>query len=322
MAPCINDAMKRMADEENQFAVMKASECYKEEMKKRINKIMPNERGLEKYHTDCMDEAMKILKDIVVVDDGDIFHRKTAECFEDNLKRFKSYVERDSLDRCRRSLKQLDMKIQQNIREKKYAHVRGYSEYMEDIKTLADKFIEQEYYLGPMTKAALQEYMDTKVEEEQLVYEMVKDKLDAESECQLHRLSSSSVPMLRKFADVTEGEQSVEKKALESFEKLESDGRKSIGSQYLENLKMKTQEIEQAKAELSEDDIYYKKLVAECDIWDNIYKQAKFAKNQKLIPSEDIPFNPREAKRQENLKLKSKGYGLKKAHANPECQII
>ncbi|XP_052776052.1 guanylate-binding protein 1-like isoform X1 [Mya arenaria] len=280
MAPCLNDAMKKMAEEENQFAVFKASECYKEEMKNRINKSMPNERGLEKYHTDCMDEAMKILKDIVVVvDDGDIFHRKAAECFEDNLKRFKSYVERDSLDRCRRSLKQLDMKIQQNIREKKYAHVRGYSEYMEDINTLADKFTEQECYLGPKTKAALQEYMDTKVEEEQLVYEMVKDKLDAESECQLHRLSSSSVPMPRKFADVTEGEQSVEKKALESFEKLESDGRKNIGSLYLENLKMKTQEIEQTKAELSEDDAYYKKLVAECDIWDNIYKQAKFAKN-------------------------------------------
>ncbi|WAQ94980.1 GBP4-like protein [Mya arenaria] len=319
MAPCLNDAMKRIADEENQFAVLKASECYKEEMKKRINKSMPNERGLEKYHTDCMDEAMKILKEIVVVDDGEIFHRKAAECFEDNLKRFKSYVERDSLDRCRRSLKQLDMKIQQNIRERKYAHVRGYSEYMEDINTLADKFIKQECYLGSKTKAALQEYMDTKVEEEQLVYEMVKDKLDDESECQLRRLSSSSVPIPMKFADVTEGEQSVEKMALESFEKLENDGRKSIGSQFLENLKMKIQEIEQAKAELSEDDAYYKKLVAEYDIWDNIYKQAKFAKNQKLIPSEDIPINPRQAERQES---KNKEKGLKKQPANPVCQII
>ncbi|WAQ94973.1 GBP4-like protein [Mya arenaria] len=177
MPPCLTDATTLMAAEENRFAVRKASECYQEEMKKRINKHMPNDKGLEMYHNDCMDVAVNKLRELVVLDDGDIFHRKAAQCFENHLKRFKSIVERDSLDRCRKSLDQLDKKIQRKIRENKYAHSHGYSEYIADINTLTDEFKKQERYLGSITRAALQEYMDAKVEEEQLVYEMVKDKI-------------------------------------------------------------------------------------------------------------------------------------------------
>ncbi|XP_052795306.1 guanylate-binding protein 4-like [Mya arenaria] len=267
-APCLQDAMKLMADKENQFAVRKASECYQEEMKKRINKHIPNESGLERYHNDCMDIAVNKLKELVVVDDSDLFHRKASECFENQLKRFKSIVERDSLERCRRSLEKLDKKIQLKIREKKYAHVDGYSEYIADINTLTGEFTKQELYLGSKTRAALQGYMDGKVEE-QLVYKMVKEK----NEHQLHRFSSGSVVLPMEFADVTKGEQSSKKKALESFKKNEKDGLMSLGSEIIENLEMKLQEMEQAKTELSEDDTYYKQLVAEFDAWNNIYKQ-------------------------------------------------
>ncbi|WAQ94984.1 hypothetical protein MAR_007455 [Mya arenaria] len=117
-------------------------------MKKRINKHMPNEKGLERYHNECMDMAVNKLKELVVVDDSDIFFKRAAECFENHLKRFKLIVERDSFDRCRRTLEQLDMKIKLKIREKKYAHSHGYSEYIENINTLADKFTKQERYLG------------------------------------------------------------------------------------------------------------------------------------------------------------------------------
>ncbi|XP_052777097.1 uncharacterized protein LOC128214563 [Mya arenaria] len=130
--------------------------------------------------------------------------------------------------------------------------------------------------------------MDAKVEEEQLVYEMVKDKIDnAEDERQLHRLSSGSIPIPKTFADITEGEQPAEQKARESIKRLEIDGLMSIGSQYFQNLHLKLQEIEQAKAELSEDNTYYKQLVAEYDIWKSIYKQAKIPNDRNI--SKPIP---------------------------------
>ncbi|XP_052805793.1 guanylate-binding protein 1-like [Mya arenaria] len=221
---------------------------------------------LHKYLCDCSPLKLKSGKPI----NGRNFFQ---ECFENQLKRFKSIVERDSLERCRRSLEKLDKKIQLKIREKKYAHVDGYSEYIADINTLTDEFTKQELYLGSKTRAALQGYMDGKVEE-QLVYKMVKEK----NEHQLHRLSSGSVVLPMEFADVTKGEQSSKKKALESFKKDEKDGLMSLGSEIIENLEMKLQEMEQAKTELSEDDTYYKQLVAEFDAWNNIYKQAKLTK--------------------------------------------
>ncbi|XP_052795260.1 uncharacterized protein LOC128228148 [Mya arenaria] len=289
-------------------------------MKKRINKHMPNEEGLEKYHTDCMDVAVKILKEHIVLDDGDIFHRRAAECFENHLQRFKSIIDRDSFAKCKRSLDKLDMNIQRKIRENKYAHSHGYSEYIEDINTLVDEFTKQERYLGSKTRAALQEYMDAKFEEEQLVYEMVKDKIDAEGERQLHRLSNGSVPIPKKFADVTKGEQPPEQKARESIEKLEIKGLMSIGSQCLENLELKLQEIEQAKAELSEDNTYYKQLVAEYDIWNNIYKQAQFAKNQNTLKSiqkpKDVEKRPERSSGDKEPRLK------KKTSENPKCPIL
>ncbi|WAQ94983.1 hypothetical protein MAR_007454, partial [Mya arenaria] len=140
-APCLQDAIKLMADEENQFAVRKASECYQEEMKKRINKHMPNESGLERYHNDCMEIAVNKLKELVVVDDSDLFHRKASECFENQLKRFKS-IEKQKV--CRKARQKNQLKI----REKKYAHVDGYSGYIADINTLTDEFTKQERYLG------------------------------------------------------------------------------------------------------------------------------------------------------------------------------
>ncbi|XP_052777215.1 guanylate-binding protein 1-like [Mya arenaria] len=319
-APCLNDTIKLMAEEENQFAIRKASECYQEEMKKRINKHMPNEKGLKRYHNDCMDVAVKKLKELVVLDDGDIFHRRATECFENHLQRFKSIIDRDSLAKCKSSLDKLDMKIQRKIRENKYAHSHGYSEYIEDINTLVDEFTKQERYLGSKTRAALQGYMDAKVEEDQLVYEMVKDKIDAEAEHQLHRLSSGSVPIPKKFANVTEGEQPAEQKARESIEKLEFDGLMSIGSKCLENLELKLQEIEQAKAELSEDNTYYKQLVAEYDVWNNIYKQAQFAKYQNTPKSiqkpKDVEKRTERSSDDKELRLK------KKTSENPKCPIL
>ncbi|WAQ94970.1 GBP1-like protein [Mya arenaria] len=308
-APCLNDAMKMMAEEENQFAVLEASKCYKEEMKKRINKHMPNEKGLELYHNDCMEVAVNKLNELVVLDDGDIFHRRAAECFENHLQRFKSIIERDSLAKCKRSLDKLDMKIQRKIRENKYANSHGYNEYIEDINTLVDEFTKQERYLGSKTRAALQEYMDAKVGEEQLVYEMVKDKIDAEAERQLHRLSSGSVPNTKKFADVTKGEQPAEQKARESIKKVEIDGLMSIESQCRENLDLKLKEIEQAKAELTEDNTYYKQLVKEFDLWNRIYKQAHPRPN-------DVEKRPKRSSDEKEPRLK------KKTSENPKCPIL
>ncbi|WAQ94989.1 CERS5-like protein [Mya arenaria] len=99
-----------------------------------------------------------------------------------------SMMERNSLERSRKSIEILDMEIQRKIKEKKYAHAHGYNEYIKDIDTLADEFTKQESYHGSKTRAALQEYMDSKVDEEQQVYEMVKDKTDDEVHRQLLRL--------------------------------------------------------------------------------------------------------------------------------------
>ncbi|XP_052812905.1 guanylate-binding protein 1-like [Mya arenaria] len=325
-APCLTDAMKLMAEEENQFAVQKTTECYLDEMKKRINKHIPNEEGLEMYHNDCMDVAVKTLRELVVFDDGDIFQKKAAECFENHLKRFKSIVERDSLDRCRRSLGQLDLKIQRKIRENKYAHSLGYSEYIADINTLADEFIKQERYLGSKTRAALQEYIDAKIKEEQLVYEMVKDHIDAEAEPQLRRLSVQSSPIPAQFADFIEGEQPAEQKARESIEKYEIDGLMRIGSQYLEILELKFLEIEQAKAELSEDNSYYKQLVTEYNVWYDLYEKANFEKDpniSKPIPKPRRVFlNNTVEKRPESRYADKEAKQKNRLSKNPKCLIL
>ncbi|WAQ94997.1 GBP1-like protein, partial [Mya arenaria] len=321
-APCLQDAMKLMADEENQFAVRKASEWYQEEMKKRINKHMPNESGLERYHNDCMKVAVKKLRELVVVDDGDIFNRKAAECFEKHLELFKSMVEKYSLERSRRSIEILDMEIQRKIKEKKYANPHGYNEYFEDINNLVDEFTKREDYHGSKARAVLQEYMDSKVDEEQLVYEMVKGETDDEVQRQSHQLPRT----LEQFPNINPKEESVKKKALESIEKFENHGFMRIGSQYIENLELKLQEIEKAKAELSEDNTYYKQLVDEYNVWLDIYKKANFSVDQAnprpiQMPKPVLTDTPVVEKPSENPDGK-KPKPKKQPSGKPKCPII
>lgn len=281
-SPCLQRAMKTMTDVENKHAIEKATNVYDSEMKKRIAAYnTPSDTGLVNFHNDSMKEALDVMKKELVFDDEHLYEEEALVMFKNNLQKFKSAADKNSKAICYRRLTQLNLKIERKKNNGTYCHPAGYDEYLKDIEWVIKQYNRDAPYLGTKARTTLQEFLDGKEEEEEKVYQMVVEAQKGTKESPSTRVRRLSSLVME---DVKLAEQHKEKKAAEE-EKIENeisrdiialqiDGIRSIGGQYLEILKMKIEELERVKSELSEDDPYYESLQLETDYWKKLWEKA------------------------------------------------
>ncbi|XP_053393749.1 guanylate-binding protein 1-like [Mercenaria mercenaria] len=275
-SPCLTSAMISMSAVENTHVVQKASEIYKREMQRRLTSHSPSEKGLVNYHKDSMKAALEVLKSGLIIDDEQIYEEQAMVCFKNQFENFKNIVTKDLEAKCLNTLGRLDtMKIQVKIKNRKYCTPTGYDDYMKDIDSLIQQFNREVGYMGSVARIVLQEFLDKKVEEEEIVYKMVLEALDGQEGPARRKIKRLSL-FREEDANILKEEEEVEEAIRADIEMLQVNGLQNIGTQYLGMLKTKIEEVDRVKKELTRSDSYYHKLCKETAHWKNIFEKATF----------------------------------------------
>ncbi|XP_053391845.1 guanylate-binding protein 1-like, partial [Mercenaria mercenaria] len=275
-SPCLTSAMISMSAVENTHVVQKASEIYKREMQRRLASHSPSENGLVNYHKDSMKAALEVLKSGLIIDDEQIYEEQAMICFKNQFEKFKNIVKEDLKAKCLHTLGRLDTtKIQVKIKNRKYCTPTGYDDYMKDIDLLIQQFNREAGYMGSVARFVLQEFLDKKVEEEEIVYKMILQALDGQEGSARRRIKRPSL-FREEDANILKEEEEVEEAIRADIEMLQVNGLQSIGTQYLGMLRTKIEEVDRVKKELTQRSSYYHKLCKETAHWKGIFDKATF----------------------------------------------
>ncbi|XP_053393760.1 guanylate-binding protein 2-like isoform X2 [Mercenaria mercenaria] len=290
-SPCLTSAMISMSTVENTHVVQKASEIYKREMQRRLTSYSPSEKGLVNYHKDSMKAALEVLKSGLIIDDEQIYEEQAMVCFKNQFEKFKSVVKKDLEAKCLDTLGRLDtMKIQVKIKNRKYCTPTGYDDYMEDIDSLIQQFNREVGYMGSVARIVLQDFLEKKVEEEEIVYKMVLEALDGQEGPARKKIKPLSM-CREEDANILKAEEEVEEAIRADIEMLQVNGLQNIGTQYLCMLKTKIEEVDRVKKELTPSNPYYRKLCKETIHWKNIVDKAAFRKQLKRVTEQNDPWD-------------------------------
>lgn len=278
-APCLTIAMSSMAQVENTHVVTKATDVYKAEMKKRLGSYTPSEKGLDNYHMDSMKKAVEILKAELVIDDEQIYEEKAMNSFQRHFEQFMSIARSSTKEECQNILRKLDtLKIQPKIKNRKYCTPSGYNEYIKDIEMLEKQFLREAPRFGSVAINVLQTFLDEKVKEEQMVYEMVTKATELQGKKTLPMENCISVykENLKKTLKEEEKEEKKRKEIVEEdvkadIEKLQVDGHRNIAEEYFRMLKTKIEELGRVRNELTCSHPHYVQLLKETKIWKDIF---------------------------------------------------
>lgn len=287
--PNIQAAMQTMADVENTHAIEKAAAFYNKEMKQKLAvHNAPNDSGLVVFHNDSMNAALAILKNELVFDDKQIYEEQAMSLIKKHLKTFKDSVDRNSKAICEQRLQQLNLRIVRKMKTRAYCHPSGYDEYMTDIEWIVKQYRKEKKYLGTKARVSLQEFLDGKESEEETVYQWVAEAQEQQSDTvtksmRLKRLSSQIEKMddgNDEDLNSKDDQEKIEDDINKNIESMQKNGRKNIESQYLEMLKMKIDELERVKEEVSDENPLYGQLRQETDYWQDLWKKATWNRPQ------------------------------------------
>ncbi|XP_053391584.1 guanylate-binding protein 5-like [Mercenaria mercenaria] len=271
-SPCLTTAMISMSTAENTHVVEKASESYKREMKTRLASHSPSEKGLVNHHKDSMKAALEVLKSGLIIDDKQIYEQQAMVCFRNQFEKFKNIVKNDLEAKCLHTLGRLDTtKIQVKIKNRKYCTPTGYDDYMKDLDLLMQQFNREAGYMGSVARIVLEEFLEKKVEEEEIVYKMVLEALDGQE-----GPARRKIKRLRLFGEEDEVEEEVEEAIRADIEMLQVNGLQNIGTKYLGILKTKIEEVARVKKELTRSNSYYHQLCNETAHLKNIFEKSAF----------------------------------------------
>ncbi|XP_053389952.1 uncharacterized protein LOC128552880 [Mercenaria mercenaria] len=151
----------------------------------------------------------------------------------------------------------------------------GYDDYMKDIDSLIQQFNREAGYMGSVARIVLQEFLDKKVEEEEIVYKMVLEALDGQEGPARRKMKRLSL-FREEDANILKGEEEVEEAIRADIEMLQVNGLQNIGTQYLGMLKTKIEEVDRVKKGLTRSSSYYHKLCKETAHWKDIFDKAIF----------------------------------------------
>ncbi|XP_060581777.1 uncharacterized protein LOC132738312 [Ruditapes philippinarum] len=226
---------------------------------------------------------------------------------------------------CQHRLEILNLKVMRKVKNRVYCHPAGYDEYMTDLNWIIKQYNKDAPCLGTKARESLQEYLDGKESEEEQVYQMV---LEAQEE----GTKEKPKPRIQRLSSLTEihPEEAENKRIKEDEEKkiedeikrditvLQINGMNSIGTQYLEILEMKVNELERVKSELSADDPYYESLLLETEYWKKLLEKATWNQPQYKSKQDNVPDSSQQG---EQLKTKEHTETVQKADFNQSSGV-
>lgn len=271
-----------MSDVENTRTINEAAAIYETKMKQEIDTNGDqNDSDLDTLHRDCMDAAFAVLKSGLVFDDEQIYEERAISQIGTLLERFKSLVEKKSKATYKEKLQQLNKRIERKMKIGAYRHYSGYDEYMTDIDWVIGRYYREYKFLPKHGGDTVQEFLDGKESEELIVYQWVVEA-QAQEKQRVSTVKTSIPPSKRQPNDLRacdeqiprEGTDTLEIRLSKNVEYVQASGMKNIANSYLEMIKMKQNELERVKCELSAENPAVKQLHQEIEYWEKFGKSA------------------------------------------------
>nr|XP_034356731.1 guanylate-binding protein 4-like [Arvicanthis niloticus] len=142
--PCLENAVKTLAEHENSAAVQKAADHYSEQMGQRVRLPTDTLQELLDVHAACEKEAIAVFMEHSFKDDQWKFQKKLVVTTEERKKTFMQQNEAASLRHCQAELDKVSESLRESISHGAFSVPGGYSLYLE-----ARKKVEQDYERVP-----------------------------------------------------------------------------------------------------------------------------------------------------------------------------
>ncbi|XP_075837311.1 guanylate-binding protein 3-like isoform X4 [Microtus pennsylvanicus] len=142
--PCLENAVKTLAEHENSIAVQRAVDHYSEQMAQRVRLPTDTLQELLDVHAACEKEAITVFMEHSFLDDQWEFQKKLVATIEKRKEAFMLQNEAASLSYCQAELERLSESLTENISCGSFSVPGGHSLYLE-----VRKKVEQTYKQVP-----------------------------------------------------------------------------------------------------------------------------------------------------------------------------
>uniref|UniRef100_A0A8I5ZQL6 Guanylate binding protein 6, pseudogene 2 n=1 Tax=Rattus norvegicus TaxID=10116 RepID=A0A8I5ZQL6_RAT len=177
--PCLENAVKTLAEHENSTAVQKAADHYSEQMAQRVRLPTDTLQELLDVHSACEKEAIAVFMEHSFKDDQWKFQKKLTVIVEERKGAFMEQNESASLSQCQAELDKLSASLRESITHGAFYVPGGHSLYLEAIKKVEQDY-EQVPCKGVKASEVFQNFLKSQITVEESILQSDKALSDGQ----------------------------------------------------------------------------------------------------------------------------------------------
>ncbi|XP_008504773.1 guanylate-binding protein 6 [Equus przewalskii] len=223
--PCLENAVRTLAQLENSVAMQKAADHYSEQMAKKLKLPTDTLQELLDVHTACEREAIAVFMEHSFKDENQEFQKNLVEIIKDKKEDFILQNEEESVNYCQAKLDQLSTVLTESISAGTFSVPGGHKLYME-----AKERIERDYWRVPRkgvkANEVLQRFLQSQAAIENSILQADKALTEGEKAAAVERAKKEAAEkeqeMLRQRLQEQQQQMEAQKKSLqENIDQLE-----------------------------------------------------------------------------------------------------
>ncbi|KAE8594152.1 hypothetical protein XENTR_v10019466 [Xenopus tropicalis] len=222
--PCMENAVKALADRENSRAVQEALTKYEEEMSKQIAKF-PTETQEEflSIHQECEKEATKVFMGLSFKDENGQYQNQLIDELAEEKSKYSLHNEEESAKKCKAILQKLNESLEREISEGKFSKPGGYTQFISEKNLLVDKYNKTK---GKGVKAPeiIEEFLNEKKIVEESILQADQSLTATEKEIEEQRARTETAEREKQIVEENnrrlEKDMENQKKSLEDHKKM------------------------------------------------------------------------------------------------------
>ncbi|XP_005610494.3 guanylate-binding protein 6 [Equus caballus] len=223
--PCLENAVRTLAQLENSVAMQKAADHYSEQMAEKLKLPTDTLQELLDVHTACEREAIAVFMEHSFKDENQEFQKNLVEIIKDKKEDFILQNEEESVNYCQAKLDQLSTVLMESISAGTFSVPGGHKLYME-----AKERIERDYWRVPRkgvkANEVLQRFLQSQAAIENSILQADKALTEGEKAAAVERAKKEAAEkeqeMLRQRLQEQQQQMEAQKKSLqENIDQLE-----------------------------------------------------------------------------------------------------
>ncbi|XP_050016094.1 guanylate-binding protein 4-like isoform X1 [Alexandromys fortis] len=177
--PCLENAVKTLAERENSIAVQRAVDHYSEQMAQRVRLPTDTLQELLDVHAACEKEAITVFMEHSFLDDQWEFQKKLVATIEKRKEAFMLQNEAASLSYCQAELERLSESLTENISCGSFSVPGGHSLYLE-VRKKVEQTYKQVPRKGVKANEVLQNFLKSQITIEDSILQSDKALTDGQ----------------------------------------------------------------------------------------------------------------------------------------------